>query len=519
MAMRVLVLACPYWPLLAAGIRPDVPAAVVEANRVTVSSPGAEALGIRIGLRRREAQSSCPSLLILSPDPGREAREFERVLGALEGFTPAIEILRPGVCLFATGGCVRYFEGEENLAQLVAATVSAKVGQQGCFGLGVADGLFAASVAARQSLRTSRPVIAPDGRASTFLAPLPVTLLNRPELADLLLRLGIRTLGQFAALPSRDVIARFGPDGLAAHRQTSGLDEHLFSPRSHPPVLELTEELDPPVERTDIAVFACKGLADQLVLRLEDEGLACNKLIIEAVTEDGETLSRNWRLDGGFSTGAIAERIRWQLEGWLMGSEERSSGSALVKLRLVPEDLTTERGMQLSFWGGQTEPGRRAARGIARLQGLLGPEAVVVPEFKGGRGPQDRFCLVPADGVDLLNRSTPPLMPDSPWPGVIPPPSPALVFGDRKNVQLLGPSGKALEVVGGRLSDAIDSIRVGAGRPMPVTAWAGPWPVEERWWDKAARRELVRLQLTCPDNRAYLIAFERGRWWLEASYD
>ena len=516
--MRVLALDCPYWAVLAAGIRPEDPAAVVEANRVTVSSPGAELLGITTGLRRREAQSRCPALKILAPDYAREAREFEKVLTALESFTPAIEILRPGQCLFATSGCIRYFEDEENLAQLVADAVSAKVGQHGCFGVGVADGLFAACVAAKRSLRAGKPVIAPPGEAGTFLAPLSVFTLHRPELSDLLVRLGIKTLGQFAALPAKDVSSRFGTGGLAAHRQASGIDEHVFSPRPNQPILELGEELDPPAERSDIAVFAGKGLAEELALRLEAEGLACNKIIIEAVTEHGETLSRTWRLDGGFSTGAITQRVRWQLEGWLTGADFPTGG--LIKLTLIPEEVTADRGTQLSFWGGHTEPGRRAVRGVSRLEGLLGPERVLVPEFKGGRGPSDRFRLVPAGGVELLNRSaTAPLLPGAPWPGTIPAPSPALVFHEPRAVGLLDSSGRALGVDEDRLTANPAAFLFSAARRLEVTGWAGPWPVDERWWDPSAHRRRVRMQIACTDSSAYLVAFEQGRWWLEAAYD
>ncbi|MDQ4142220.1 MAG: DNA polymerase Y family protein, partial [Actinomycetota bacterium] len=62
-------------------------------------------------------------------------------------------------------------------------------------------------------------------------------------------------------------------------------------------------------------------------------------------------------------------------------------------------------------------------------------------------------------------------------------------------------------------------IRIGPGRPIPVTAWAGPWPVHERWWDNAAKRDRVRLQVICGDDQAYLVSFEQDCWWLEASYD
>ena len=520
MSQRVLVLGCPWWPLLAAGIARDTPAVVIEANRVTVGTPGAAAGGVHAGLRRREAESRCPTLAIVRPDPAREAREFEKVLGALDGFTPFIEILRPGTCLFATKACARYFGGEQALAAQVLGAITATVRQPGCFGLGIADGLFAASIAARNSLRTGAPVIVGAGASAAFLAPQPVSLLGRPELCDLLGRLGLKTLGAFAALPSADVLARFGHDGVEAHRRAAGIDAHRFVPRDTRAVVELSEELDPPTDRSDIAVFAGKGLADRLAGQLEAEGLACNKVVIEAATEDGQTFSRTWRLDGGFSPGAIAQRMRWQLEGWLSGSGERPPGSGLAKITIVPEEVTAHGGVQLSFWGGQTEPGRRAVRGIARLQGLLGPEAVVVPEYRGGRGPDEKFRLVPADSVDLLHRAaTPDFLAEAPWPGHLPTPLPAMVFSDRKGVEVLDGNGRTLAVEGDRLAAPPACLTLGAGRRLEVTGWAGPWPVNERWWDPKAGRRLVRMQVACAGSSAYLVAFEHGRWWLEAAYD
>lgn len=520
MPQRVLVLGCPWWPLLAGGIARDTPAVVIEANRVTVATPGAAAVGVVTGLRRREAESRCPTLVITKPDPAREAREFEKILGALDSFTPFIEILRPGTCLFATRACARFFGGEQPLAAQVLAAITATVRQEGCFGLGIADGLFAAGIAARRSLSTGRPELIPAGTSTAFLAPRPVSLLGRPDLCDLLQRLGLKTLGAFAGLPAADILARFGPDGVAAHRQAAGVDEHRFVPRAHRSILEVSEELDPPTDRSDIAVFTGKGLADRLAGQLEAQGLACDKVVIEATTEDGQTLSRTWRLDGGFSPGAIAQRMRWQLDGWLTGSGDSPPGSALARIAIIPEEVTTQGGVQLSFWGGQTEPGRRAARGIARLQGLLGPEAVVVPEYRGGRGPDEKFRLVPAGAVDLLNRSpTPEPAAGAPWPGSIPAPSPALVFPQRRRIGVLDGHGQGLGVRGDRLTEAPAAIALSAGRRLEVTGWAGPWPADERWWDPVTRRRLVRLQLACADSSAYLVAFENDGWWLEAAYD
>ena len=57
------------------------------------------------------------------------------------------------------------------------------------------------------------------------------------------------------------------------------------------------------------------------------------------------------------------------------------------------------------------------------------------------------------------------------------------------------------------------------GRTSRIAAWAGPWPLDERWWDRAARRRQARFQLVLDDGTAHLCAVEGGRWQREATYD
>ena len=61
-------------------------------------------------------------------------------------------------------------------------------------------------------------------------------------------------------------------------------------------------------------------------------------------------------------------------------------------------------------------------------------------------------------------------------------------------------------------------LRVGAGELIDISTWAGPWPVEERWWDDQGRRR-ARFQVCTVDGAAYLVAREGRRWWVEATYD
>ena len=527
-AQRTLVAWCPDWSVRAAGADPGVPVAVVAANRVVSTTPAARVEGVVSGLRRREAQSRCPDLEVLDADRGRDARVFEVVATAVEAFTPGVEIVRPGVVALATRGPSRYFGGDEALAVEVAAAVDAALGGAaagavdapgwiGCR-VGLADGRFAAGWAARVGAS-----VVPPGGSRAFLGPLPVSTLPDRQLAGVLLRLAVATLGDLAALPEAKVLARFGRSGALAHRLARGLDDHPLAVRTPPPDLTVAAELDPPATRVDTAAFVVRTLATELQERLSRQGLACTRVVVEAESEHGERLSRRWRHEGALGAAAIAERARWQLEGWIEGG--RVTGG-LIRLQLVPDEVAPDGGNQLGFWGGAAGDGR-VVRSLARVQGLLGPDSVLVAVPAGGREPAAQVRLVPwgeaplpLPGAAGCPGAAPwPGRPGAaPWPGRLPGPQPALVPAQPLPAVVEDATGVEVTVGGrGLPSAAPDRLAVAGGPPEEVVAWAGPWPLQERWWEGERRR--ARFQLVTAAGVAYLASREGGRWWVEAVYD
>lgn len=534
---RTLVVHCPDWPVTAAGVPAGEAAIVVRANRVLAASPAARQAGITVGLRRRESQRRCPHVTVLEHDPGRDARAFEPLASALDAITPRVEVTRPGTLAFATRGPSRYFGGDDALAErtgwmAAGAAGSGLAGGRVAVAIGVADGAFAALLAAHRSDRRAertgeaRPVVVPAGASPAFLADHPVDTLvevvPQPDLIDVWRRLGLRTLGRVAALAPSDVLARFGPDGLTAHRLAAGLDPRPLDARRPAEDLAVTRELDPPAERVDLAAFVAKALADELHDRLGADGLACTHVLVEAETEHGEHLARHWRHEGALTAGALADRVRWQLDGWLTGSATVRPTAGITRLTLVPVEVVAARGRQLGFWGGETLVDERILRAVARLQGTLGPEAVTVPERRGGRGPGERVARVPVAAVDLT-APRPAARAEAiaePWPGRVPAPSPASVPAEPEPVEVVDAEGRAVGVTGRAEVSAPLARLARAGRaPVALTGWAGPWPVDERWWDPARHRRRARFQVVTAEGTAHLLSVEAGRWWLEATYD
>jgi protein ImuB len=548
-ATRVLAIWCMDWPAVAAaaaaGLPPTEPVAVTLANRVVACSAAARAAGVRRGLRRREAQARCPQLHVAAADPARDARHFEGVTAAVDEVVPRAEVLRPGLLVLSVRGAARYFGSEQGAAErLVDAVAAAGAECQ----VGVADQLATAVFAARAGR------IVEPGEDAWFLAPLSIRQLaaepsladpHRDELADLLWRMGIRTVGQFAELSRTDVASRFGADAVAAHRFARGESSRGPSGREPPLDLDAVRMCDPPVERVDAAAFAGRSLAAELHRSLEAAGIGCTRLAIHAVTENGEELQRVWRCAEPLTEDATADRVRWQLDGWLNRRMQDRPTAPITMLRLHPVEVVSSSALQLPLWGSSGDEDRlRARRALVRVQGLLGPEAVRVPVLSGGRGPAERISFTP-----LGDEPVPRADPTQPWPGQLPDPSPTVLLDDP--VEVLDVDGTPVRVTSrGMLSTDPACLRV-ADSPTPLVAallptagadrgarvgtvswWAGPWPVDERWWDGGhsstrqvgpGRTARMQVLLEAPSEAgpgcAMLLCYRQRRWYLEGVYE
>ncbi|WP_199253813.1 DNA polymerase Y family protein [Mycolicibacterium mengxianglii] len=532
---RVLAIWCMDWPAVAAAQSAELPAtapvAVTLANRVIACSAAARAVGVKRSLRRREAQARCPQLHVVTADPARDARYFEGVTAAVDALVPRAEVLRPGLLVLSVRGAARFFGSEEAVAERLIDAVAA--GGAECQ-VGIADQLPTAVFAARAGR-----IVEPGGDAK-FLSPLSIRMLatepslssrGRAELADLLWRMGIRNLGQFAELSRSDVASRFGADAVLAHRLARAEPMRAPSGREPPADLAAVLSCDPPIDRVDAAAFAGRSLAGELHRSLESAGVGCTRLGIHAITSNGQELERVWRCAEPLTEDATADRIRWQLDGWLNRRNAGDRPSApITQLRLEPVEVVSAGALQLPLWGGLGEEDRlRARRALVRVQGLLGPDSVQVPVLSGGRGPAERITLTPL-GDELVPRADP----TQPWPGRLPEPSPTVVLDEP--VELLDEYGNPVRVTSRGLFSAdparLDSpagpgVRAGSFRG-DLQWWAGPWPVDERWWDpqagSAGRTARVQVLLesdarAVESARALLLCYRRRHWYVEGVYE
>ena len=515
-SVRSLVLWFPDWPVTAlareGAVDPAAPVAVLEHNEIVACSAAARAEGVRRGQRRRDAQARCPRLAIIPADAIRDHRVFSPLVARIEERAPGVQIVRAGLCALKVRGPARYYGGELEAACMLLESLS-ELGIETARA-GVGDGPFTAEHAARAGTSPDDPVcVVPPGRAADFLAPLPIGLLDDaslgggPEFAGLLARLGVQTLGEFAALEQERVRERFSERGVRLHALASGRDPRAVAPRTPPPELQREIAFEPPLEIADQVAFGVRLAADEFIAGLGAIDLVCTELRVELTGDRGERSERVWLHPGSFDATSVVDRVRWQL-----GEDADGLTSGVALVRISPERVDAASHHAPAIFGAGPE--ERVHHALSRVQAMLGHRGVLTPAVGGGRWLAERQVLVPwGDRAVVAKERT------RPWPGSLPDPLPASVFAKPPQVEVLAPMGGPVGVDDRGRMTAHPAVLIEGGRRRAVEQWAGPWPVSERGWDAARARRAHRFQVVDADGVAWLLICEDGRWKAEARYD
>jgi protein ImuB len=414
MSIIVCVLLPRFQLTIAAGDRAELlqtPAALAPepggTQQVGEASLAAEAFGVHPGMRLGEALARCPRLTLVSPDPAGVADFWERLLVRLESIGAAVEPERPGLVCFDAGGLLRLHRGIEGVLANARRALRAPAR------FGVAPSRFAA-VAAATRARVRRPEIVPGSvvgltrqrigagaagdrrQARAYLASLPVALLRaRPALADLpdaLERLGVRTLGELAALAPAALADRFGTSGLHAHELASGGDSAL---RPRPATEFLREALELPEAASGVQLERGLGLLiDRLLARRERRGRTMRAVVLSAVlVEHGGT----WREQVAFRE-ALADPVRMRL---VLAPRLAMMPAPAELLRLAVERFGPPANDQRVLL--EDPAAARAARlreAIRQARAAAGPDAAlrVLEVDPGSRFPERRAVLAPFEG-------------------------------------------------------------------------------------------------------------------------
>jgi len=484
------------------GLR-DAPVLVVDKldrGRVLAVDASAHALGARVGATLLQAAACAREAVAVVDDPARNRALWERALDALDAASPLVEDAGEGVAYLEMRGIP---QPQRWLDAVRDALAPAPDGPGLPFSLALAANKFVARAAA---LSTRRPCTVRAGDERAFLAPLPLRVLAIQEAAiDRLHLLGVRTLGDLAALPHGPFVRRFGPRAAYWHRSARGLDDAPLVPRARALRIDRSLYGEGTAEREEQVLFALRALVARVADDLARAGKRCGGLHLRLECEDGEVRELATSLAQPTSQAAtMFDLLRARLEGFVLAAPVEG-------LRLAVDRLE-EAGTELSLFAGNDPDPEIVGIALARLEAALGPHSALRARVVDGNRFESRFRYEPftADAIaggSLRRRTEPPA---------------ALPLPATSTLRLV--PARAVEVVvrGGKPAFVGDP-------PLAVLDVAGPWRTDESWWDDALalqpsgalRRDEYDVLLD--GGALYRIAHDSsagaGRWTIRGTYD
>lgn len=311
-------------------------------DRVFGVSAEAAACGVAAGMTARMAQVRCPEARLRDADVARCRAELEALFQLLEGLSPGVEPHGWGAAYVDLGDLARNRADAVALCGEVGQRVRWELGEALQPALGWDSSKFTAQAASRRTppgrLRAVDAI-----RERDFLRPLPVSLLPLGEDTwQRLCFLGLRTLGQYAALPRAAVWQQFGRAGTLAHRCARGEDDRPVIPRWHAPRPAAGIEFEVPLAERERLIAASRHLVSPLLAELRGNLQACGQVRLTVHLEDGSSQERERTF---LFPVAGEERVMLALGQLLDGMNWRAAATALsVSLgqiqEAVPEQLT-----------------------------------------------------------------------------------------------------------------------------------------------------------------------------------
>jgi protein ImuB len=378
-------------------------------------------------------------------------------------------------------------------------------------GLGVHIAIAATSTAAIVLARGRAGLtVVPTGAEAAALAPLPLRLLSsgfgiqasdfRPGAkslepdVDQFHRWGLRTLGDLASLPSADLAARLGQDGLRWQRWARGEEMRPLVPTGATEPFEESLDLEWPIEALEPLSFVFARLFDPLCERLErcDRGAVALHVRLTLVTRDVH--ERSIQLPAPMRDARVLRTLA-------LLDLESNPPSAAVDRVAVAVDAVEGRVLQFGLFA-RALPTDKLATLLARLGALLGSDRVGAPALVDSHRP-GAFRMAAFD------------------------PSRAV-----SHPRLRAPDSNTVRRVLRRYRHPIAArVIVEQGRPVRVTAdrrgfagggvdrSEGPWRSSGEWWKK--RWNCDEWDVVLNDGTTYRISqsHDTSAWWVEGIVD
>lgn len=358
-----------------------------NALRIAALDEEALAAGLRPGQGLAEARAMRPDIAVIEDDPVADRRFLEGLADWCTRYTPLVALDGGDGLFLDITGCAHLFGGEKAMLDDLLNRLF-QLGLKATGAIASAPGLSYA--VARFG---GGGVVLPE-QAGERLAPLPVAALRLPDATvTLVLKAGLKQVGDLLELPRAPLARRFGPHLVARLDQATGQDEEAISPRL--PVAELSAErrLAEPVTGEDDLLAIAGQLAARLKPGLEARGLGGRLFELTLFRVDGHV----FHIRAGAAAPLRDERRITSLFAGRFAAlhDDLDAGYGFDILRLSVRASQPASARQLDLGGEGAETSARRADFIGETLARFGPDVLVSPILRESHVPERGSGFLP----------------------------------------------------------------------------------------------------------------------------
>ena len=307
--------------------KPVIVGGVKGRGVVCAASYEARKFGVHSAMPISTARRLCPRGIFMSVRMQHYAEISRQIRAIFLAFTPLVEPLSLDEAFLDVHGCEGLFGAAPEIARQIKNRIRAETGLVAS--VGVAPNKYLAKLASDVG-KPDGFVVLPPGAVKEFLSPLPVSRIwgvgakGEKRLHDM----GIRTIGQIAALPEKALSDDLGEMGRHIWQLANGLDDRTVIPDREAKSVSTETTFAHDIGEKRILRVWLLDLVDHLATRLRHEAIWARTIDVKIRSSDFRTVTRSTTL----AEATNLTNIIWKAAAELF---ERSLTSALMPVRLL----------------------------------------------------------------------------------------------------------------------------------------------------------------------------------------
>ncbi|WP_373427342.1 DNA polymerase IV [Arthrobacter globiformis] len=352
--------------------RPVIVGFPAERSVVLSASYEARRFGVKSAMPMAVAQRLCPQAIIIEPRHKLYYEVSGQLMGIFESITELVEPLSVDEAFLDVGGAIRRLGPPSEIGQLIRRRVASELGITAS--VGIAASKFVAKIASTRCKPDGLLLIRPE-QTVPYLHSLPVNALwgVGGKTAEVLARLGIRTVADVAATPVSSLKKVLGATGEHVHRLSWGIDSRTVTPVRVEKSIGAEETFASDTADDALLHRELLRLSHRTAERLRSSGLVARTVALKLRYADFSTVTRSRTVHAPLDSAQLIYAVAIQL---LESLGSRPLTVRLVGVRAEQLEAAAQTSLQLSL-DRRDDNWRAAEQALDKVAEKFGSKSVL----------------------------------------------------------------------------------------------------------------------------------------------